>query len=244
MRRKEIGLNLGKIEYRSSQLLYFLNDPPPPFISIQTAQLFAEVFSGHPWYERMKCSECDSYFKDAHPEGTICADCKQGLITPAYPIDKTTLMINDIFLKPNHRMFLIENGGIVGFAWGYTRSAEETVNRFGPHAEEALNQIRSLSNNSSLIFTAAEIGIRENMRGKGYGKLLLTKLLEQARVIQAPVTIWTRSDTILAPICLKMGFTQIFGPELILVQGKSTLTGNKLIGLDKNTPERILFLSI
>jgi len=199
----------------------------------QTAQTFAEVFAGYPWYEASQCSSCEQYSPQETLIGQTCPHCEKGIMKAAYPLESTVTMLEEQLTQKASVMYLAEQDGrVAGFVWGNLRTAKDLLKKFDGKVQVTDDE----------IFSASEIGILSSLRGKGIGKTLLRYMMLDATLLGKPVSVWTRSDTVLTPICLKYGFTQVFGPEVSLENGVSQLTGNVISAVDEQTPERVFFV--
>jgi len=220
---------------------------PSTILVEETAKVFIQVFAGHPWFEVNKCGNCGHFFGRNNRFGETCPRCTTGILESAYTKEERVATISELFEKPNATVYLVENQGHVeGFAWGYPRSLEKSILKFEDSVKPLVaNRLKeSLSASAKTQFySIAEIGLRETLRGKGLGKTLLSKLLNDAQKLDAVATVWTRKDTLLAPICHKAGFAQIFGPELVIKNGKVVETGTIIAGVDKDTPERVFYVN-
>lgn len=209
----------------------------------QVAVLFAKVFAGEPWNEVNKCDECEILSGPDVLTGHTCSDCKRGTLGEAYPFKETVDMINETSEKGGFRMVLLsDNNNIVGFAWGHLRNVEEYYEKFDKYSSESKELLKIFFNGAKQFFSLAEIGLDDDYRGKGFGKILVQTMVNEARAYNSPVAVWTGSDAILTPICLKEGFLQTFGPKVFLNNGKIIMTGQNVSGSDKTTPERVLFV--
>ncbi len=225
-------------------IFYFDKDNRPTAQQIgETTKLYADVFAGHPWYEVNTCADCGKHFGSDSSIETPCSNCG-GVLAPAYPEEQTRKQIEDFFDKPNATMYLAESEGkIKGFAWGFLRETSELVStkfagenstQFSLAIREAIPQER--------MFYINEVGVNKDLRGRGLGKLLVDNLLTIANQLDVPAALTTRIDTVLTPICLKTGFKQTFGQEVVIGQnGKVVVTGRTLVGL-KDEPERTFFV--
>lgn len=220
------------------------NKLPDPETIQQIALLYSEVFGGHPWYEIYKCNSCESYFGQDTQLGQPCTCCASDYTTQAFPQNEIILMVENLFQNPGMVMHLLDADQVHGFAWGNLVNIEQTVSRFSDEQTRlaVAAEIARYTGGHEKFFTIAEIGCREELRGKGLGKLLLNTLLQDANAQNASATVWTRSDTILTPICLKTGFKQVFGPEMQILDGKAVGTGKVIVGNDPTTPERVMFI--
>jgi ribosomal protein S18 acetylase RimI-like enzyme len=191
---------------------YSKENRPSPEKVLKVAKLFAEVFAGPPWNEVDKWEE-----------------------------NETSKMINDVFTKENPVMYLLEHGlEVLGFGWGYSKDNREYLPLFGQGGEKVIKDLDGRGSKTS--FSLSEIGIKKSVRGKGYGKELVKLLMWEAADEDLPVTVWTRYDTILSPICIKNGFDQIYGFNVVLANHKSYAGVTAINGIDFRYPERVFFV--
>jgi ribosomal protein S18 acetylase RimI-like enzyme len=237
MTEYEQGLQGVNIESFSKE------NPPTPTQVVQTATLYAQVFAGYPWFEVNRCPNCESYYDQGSSAGDSCTKCDGGIIGPAYPLDKTVTDIVEALDKPGASMFLAEfSGQIVGFAWTNLRDTDEYLKRFRSMSPEIGQEVASVLSRDHDLYSLAEIGVAQDMRGRGIGKELFIRQVASGLKYNLIQTAWTRHDTIIAPICLKSGFRQVFGPELVLENGRATLTKKDIIGRSPTDPDRVLFI--
>lgn len=172
------------------------------------------MFAGHPWFE------------DYHDAEVI------------------KKQIEDYFDRPNVTMCLAESEGkIKGFAWGFLRETPELIStKFsGEESMPIAAAIREAIPQERMFYTN-EVGVDKDLRGRGLGKLLMDNLLAVAGQLNVPAALTTRIDTVLTPICLKTGFRQVFGQEVVIDQNKKVVvTGKTLIAL-RDEPERTFFV--
>lgn len=249
---QEINLQTKSLDLESREssvaISRYSKETPDPLVVKDIALVFAEVFAGYPWYEVFKCNGCDSYFDSDVVLGQLCACCGKDYTSIAYPLDETEEMIRQQFSNEWHALYLSHSHNdkkrVEGFAWGSKRSLEQTTQYLPENLRSATTQeIQRFAITNDRFFAISEIGVREEVRGKGLGKILFNFLVEEARLQMACATVWTRSDTVLTPICLKAGFTQVFGPEMQIENGRVANTGKIIVGQHSATPERVMFIS-
>lgn len=232
----------GKEKPEGISILRFGQEKPTDLQIRQAAETFAEVFSGDPWNEVYKCGECELYSGHDTIADSVCPHCGSEALRPAYPIDETVNIISELFERTASVAYLVEHQRqIDGFAWGYLRTITETLSTF----EETLKPLvaeQLYAFGKSRYFSIAEIGLRESIRGRGIGKAFLAGLVKDAQDFGAVSTVWTRKDTALTPICLKAGFCQICGSEVVFENHQLVETGNVIVGVDNMTPERVFFI--
>lgn len=210
----------------------------------QAAKLFGEVFAGPPWCEVTKCNGCMKFSGLGSKIGGRCLCCGIGVLEPAYPPRRMQEVIGGLLSTPGATLYLIDAGGIRGFAWGYPQPIAEAIGGFPKGLRRRIVQTVKEITGSSLVFSLAEIGIQKEYRGRRWGKLLFLRQIEDARERNLPIVVNTRSDTNLAPMCLAIGMGQVFGPEVVLNEKGVRLTGKDLIGIDNEMPERVFFVGI
>lgn len=201
----------------------------------QTAKLFSEVFGGSPWNEKGKCTGCGKYSGESLG---VCASCGTGILTPAYPVPDMVSRIVRQTERARGSLYLLVDSRVVGFAWGHA----ERLDNIAGGGKLALRRELSKYTANGWVFTAAEVGIDVRYRGLGFGKYLLSRLLNDGSSYGLSTTVWTRSDTALAPICVKFGLTQVYGPRVVLEDGVLHETGEVLIERDSETPQRVMFV--
>jgi GNAT superfamily N-acetyltransferase len=215
---------------------------PTPKTLSDTAKLFGEVFSGYPWFEVNKCTNCETMYGENSKVGEDCTKCHNPLVK-AYPIEEVTQFIASNFKSNGIAMFLaLKEDEVVGFAWGNLKRTEDYINKFGKYSDAAKQTIISNFGKSENFFYLAELGVAQNLRGQGLGKNLLIKLINEGLKYKVPISAWTRFETMVTPMCIKLGFKQIFGPEVMLENNKVKLTGKIITGLDPEMSERVLFV--
>lgn len=211
----------------------------------QTAQLYAEVSGGPPWFEVNSCTDCGQYFGPESNVTNPCTNCG-GVLSAVYPEEKVKEQISDLLEKPNAALYLVvSDKKIRGFALlGFTRDVSELIStKFGDEDKEEFAQAVQQSLPADTVFYINEVGLDNQLRGKGMGKMLMTKLLGEASLLNLPVALSTRVDTVLTPICLRLDFRQIFGLEAVLDKnGNVTLTENVLVTKIDNDAKRTFFV--
>lgn len=217
---------------------------PPTECLIETANLYMEVFAGHPWYEVGRCMACDQISNVKPFVGNQCPHCSSKDIESAYKEKDVVFEMIDYSSKPGAVIYLLESdSNIAGFAWGRPKSVDETVAKFEGEVKTKETEIlNNILGSREHVFSISEIGVQDKFRGMGMGKVLVDRILTDAQRQNFPATVWTRYDTVLTPICLNRGFTQIYGPEVVINNGKTTLTNNVIIETNKQTPERVFFI--
>lgn len=210
----------------------------------QVAKLFGEVFAGPPWCEVTRCSGCMKFSGLGSRMGGRCLRCGTGVLEQAYPPRRMQKVIGGLLNTPGATLYLIDAGGIRGFAWGHPQPVAEVVGGFPKGLRRKIIQTIIERTGSSLVFSLAEIGIQKEYRGRKWGKLLFLRQIEDARERNLPIIVNTRSDTRVVPMCFRVGMVQIFGPEVVLGEKGVRLTGKNLIGIGNEMPERVLFAGI
>jgi len=229
----------------SVSVLRFSEKTRPSDIQLsQAAQLYAEVFGGYPWFEVSTCADCGQFFG---PESSVvnpCTNCG-GSLSAAYPEERVKEQISDLLERPGAALYLVESGNkIRGFAWGFMREVSELIStKFGDEDKKEFAPAIKQALSTNTVFYINEVGLDDKLRGKGMGKMLMTKLLDEANLLNLPVALSTRVDTVLTPICLRLGFKQIFGQEAILDKnGNVVLTENIIVGKRKKEPGQTFFV--
>lgn len=211
----------------------------------EVSSLFIHVFAGYPWFEVYKCGNCGKFFNKHYEHGGACPNCIIGTLEDAYTMKEMADAISELLNKPDAIIFLVFNQGYVdGFAWGYSESLADATLKFDESVRLFIsNKLEEMlqSSGKTRIYKISEIGLNETLRYRGFGRILFECLLSEIENLDAVAVVWTRKDTRLNSICLKSGFTVIFGPELTIENGEIIETGTVAIGVDKDTPERVFY---
>lgn len=208
-----------------------------------TAKLFKEVFSGPPWFETVTCSSCNKYFNDQHKIGEKCPSGDGGVLYEANSVEKNIDLIKMVLQNKNRSLLIASlSEEVVGFGWGYPRDSIEYITKFEKYSKSAGETVRSELESYTHFFSLAELGVKQTMRGVGLGKTMFTKLIDDASQYNLPITAWTKTSTFVTPMCLSLGFHQIFGPEVKLVGGSIQSTGHIINGADPEITNRVLFV--
>ncbi len=217
---------------------------PTPEETRGTAILFAQIFSEPPWGEVSRCEGCGAFSEQRASQGCHCSTCGTGVLVPAYPVEQMIRHIDAIASRRDASLHIIKEDGIQGFGWGYPRDVADFIGSSIPYKSQrrAIKEVLcAMNGGSNIAFGAEEVGVRPEFRGRGAGKFLISKLVEDGQRQGRISLVWTRWDAVLAPICLNFGYTQVYGPEMCLREGGFELTGQILVGTHPRMSERVLF---
>lgn len=149
------------------------------------AKLYAEVFADPPWNEfTIDLGGCGKYYgRDTKP-GQPCS-CGNGTLEPAYPLEKTKRYIEESAERPGAVLLtnMSSNLSMVGFSWGFIETpakfAEEKYQEANRKTVTKALESGGLPTNKEAYYIA-EVGIKSEFRGKGYGSILVVGLLGTA----------------------------------------------------------------
>lgn len=160
-----------------------------PFISVvpqETAlslsgdvtSLYADVFAAPPWNEAFKCTVCGKSFPSAGKNSMCCGET----VCEYYPYAETKASIERCFQKTRSRIALVlspsSDGRLAGFAWGWEESfasLSSTKLELRPEEFEELSRKCGI-NADDPLFYFSEFGVRQELRGKGFGKTMYREL--------------------------------------------------------------------
>lgn len=140
------------------------------------SHVYPEIWKHPPWNEYRKCPICGRYsgIEDVEKFGiTTCSvNHSEVVLIEPWIADEVYEEIIIEMLKPGFIGFLLidQYGSIVGFTWGELRLLDEVEEKTAHHFDL----------NAETVFYYSELGIlnKAEYRGQGYGKMLVSKLVE------------------------------------------------------------------
>lgn len=198
------------------------------------AKCFAIVFAGHPWFEVSKCNKCGRYSSTLPEQSVGCNYCTEGICDlEAYPLEETIAYVRGQLGRPNSvGIASVSASGsevskIEGFSWGYG----ETNQSFSSDiykTPEMQQLIFELLRDLNIFFYVSEVGVKEELRGKGLGKTLTIETIQRSSPVYSSVVLVTNENSGMRHIAESIGMKPLLGLN----------TGIK----DKENEARILFV--
>lgn len=160
--------------YEDPKSAYDIARTLPSYAQTQMAEVYKEAFGGPPWYERVRCNSCETFYKDA-PAG--CTKCGSMDIGEAYP---TKELLETYFpemlseFTPGILTLAEREGRVVGFTTGGFIGLEDLVRtkyKANPLILESITQVLQQPPNTSLFYDN-ETCVLPGLQKEGIGKLL------------------------------------------------------------------------
>lgn len=176
-----------------------------------TAETYRKTFATEPWKEVSRGPGCDQFFGPENPPGTICP-CGCGKLEEAYPIIKTTrYILGEISRQNSIAIVATQNGKPVGFGWAYEETGEEFADtKYKPENRE---RVVNIVGKEKWVIYLSEFGFIEEERGKGYGKEITERVVEESSKLQKPYLMRTNKSSTMRFIAEKLGMKPIMGSE-------------------------------
>ena len=173
----------------------------------QLAELYCDIWPEYPWFEYMKCNVCGRYYSQAEFEsGNPLNPCnhwpasleRAWIPSEVEPYIASAIneegFIGTLLVCPEH--------GIIGFSWGFLMSSEEVSKKV---AHEFPFE--------TPVFYYSELAVRNAFycRGKGYGKLLVSHVVREAkkRFPNSPSVLRTNDLSVAYKLFMRAGYEQL-----------------------------------
>lgn len=157
-------------------------------ISIKT-RLYKQVFGEAPWNEGFVCRNCETLYPTSGGKPETCRNCSGEKIEEFYDDAELSEELEALTKKEGYveRVAEIMDGGLVGFAWGWTSDLDALNREKLSLGAEGLSAMRANiaerfpEYDDSPVYYFAEIGVRAECRGQDVAGELYRSKMEGAK---------------------------------------------------------------
>ena len=198
------------------------------------AVLYADVFADPPWNEFTRSVGCNSLFGRETQLGDICPNCGD-LLTEAFRVDEVIRDTKAELANPDAVLVTREEEGkLIGFAWGYSCSPAQLLDKKYQSAEMK-SKLLSLFSNEGVgdsFFYFSEIGVSPLFRNRGLSNEMSSELVNQAATLGKRLIMRTNFQSPMVRVAQRFEMRQIMGPSL----------AGTINFMDTENADRVLFV--